>query len=106
MSKTGRLASVLYRPPGASRFASRHAWRGRVGYQSQFLDTIGRAHYGHAKIRRKLGDPEADFPPKPKWMRWRTYEGWQKRFDERDEMLNQALLGYYRRRWPQLKALS
>src|SRR5947209_16964265 len=38
---TGKLASVLYRPPGAKRFASRHAWAGRVGYQSQFLDAVG-----------------------------------------------------------------
>src|SRR5215813_10874855 len=27
---TGRRASVLWRPNGASRFASRHAWPGRI----------------------------------------------------------------------------
>jgi hypothetical protein len=39
---TGRLASVLWRPNGASRFASRQAWGNRVAYRSQYLDPTGR----------------------------------------------------------------
>src|SRR5258705_6547425 len=34
---TGRLCSTLWKPPGASRFASRQAWGRQVAYQSQFL---------------------------------------------------------------------
>jgi hypothetical protein len=68
--------SVLWRPPGAKRFASRQAWgRRRVAYSSQFLDRDNRAHRGKAKIKSRLIanlDPDDwEFPPKPKWMRWR-----------------------------------
>jgi hypothetical protein len=51
-----------------------------TAYASQFLDRDNRAHRGQAKIRSRLCtiggfDPdEWDIPPKPKWMRWRTYE--------------------------------
>jgi hypothetical protein len=73
-----RPVSVLWKPPGASRFCSRQEWGPRVvAYRSQFLDADNRAHHGQAKIRSRLiadCDPdEWDFPPKPKWMRWRTY---------------------------------
>ena len=33
-----RCASVLWKPPGASRFCSRQAWGQRVAYASQFLE--------------------------------------------------------------------
>jgi hypothetical protein len=37
-------------------------------------------------------DPEEwDFPPKPKWMRFRTYERWEARFDRQDAILDQGL---------------
>src|SRR5262245_34597790 len=34
-------ASVLWLPPGAQQFASRHAWPGKVAYSSQFMTPIG-----------------------------------------------------------------
>jgi hypothetical protein len=34
-------------------------------------------------------DPEEwDLPPKPKWMRWKTYEQHKKKFDHYDEILD------------------
>lgn len=51
---TGRLASVLWMPPGARRFASRHAWPRQVAYRSQFVTADDRAHLGKAKIKSRL----------------------------------------------------
>jgi len=71
-SRTGRLASVLWMPPGVRHFASRHAWPRRVAYSSQLMTADARAHLGKAKIKSRLIgalDPdEWDLPPKPKWM--------------------------------------
>jgi hypothetical protein len=87
-----RFCSVLWMPPGATRFCSRQAWGSRrVAYASQFLDPDNRAHRGKAKIKSRLIgnlDPdEWDLPPKPKWMRWRTYEGHLERYDHYEAML-------------------
>jgi hypothetical protein len=91
---TGRLASVLWRPPGAKGFCSRQVWGRQVAYASQFLDRDNRAHHGQSKINARLSyigrlDPEEwDFPPKPKWMRWKTYERYEARFHRYEEILN------------------
>ena len=72
---TDRLATVLWKPAGASRFCSRQAWGRQVAYASQFLDRDSRAHHGQSKLNSRLCsigqfDPdEWNFPPKPKWMR-------------------------------------
>jgi hypothetical protein len=74
-----RRASVLWKPPGARTFACRQKWGRQVAYSSQFQTATDRAHQGKAKINSRLCsiggfDPdEWDLPPKPKWMRWRTY---------------------------------
>jgi len=90
-----RCASVLWRPPGASRFCSRQAWGRRVAYASQFLDPDNRAHHGKAKIKRRLiGDWDPDeweLPPKPKWMRWTTYNRLVERFDSYEEILGRGI---------------
>ncbi len=76
--KSGRRVRVLYRPLGATSFASRYAWGRRAAYASQFLDPIGRAWRIKAKVKARLiGDEDSDewdLPPKPKGMRWATYE--------------------------------
>src|SRR4051812_44289124 len=41
--RTRRRVRVLFRPLGATFFASRYAWGRRAAYASQFLDPIGRA---------------------------------------------------------------
>jgi hypothetical protein len=74
-----RRCHVLWMPPGAPSFACRQRWGQQVAHASQFHDNIVRAHRGMARINAQLCrigsfDPnEWDFPPKPKWMRWRTY---------------------------------
>ena len=94
--KTERRASVLWMPPGARRFASRHAWRRQVAYSSQFMDPINRAHHGQARIKSRLIadlDPEEwSLPPKPKWMRWRTYNRFVDRFDRYEAALDSGTL--------------
>jgi hypothetical protein len=94
---TGGLASVLWKPPGAARFCSRQAWGRRVAYASQFLDRDGRAHHGQSKINSRLcsiGKFDADewsFPPKPKGMRWKTYNRLEQKFDRYEDILDSGI---------------
>lgn len=89
---TYRLASVLWKPAGATRFCSRQTWGRQVAYHSQFNDATNRAHGGLARIKSRLIgslDPdEWDFPPKPKWMRWSTYRRYEERFDQYEATLD------------------
>ena len=86
------LGPVLHRPLGATFFASRHAWGRRAAYASQFLDPIGRAWRTKAKVKTALlggEDPdEWDLPPKPKGMRWTTYEWWVAKYDAAENALD------------------
>jgi len=92
---TRRRCSVLWRPPGAKRFCSRQAWTRQAAYASQFLDADNRAHRGKAKIKARLiGDcdhDEWDLPPKPKWMRWWTYNRLVEKFDSYEEVLDRGI---------------
>jgi hypothetical protein len=93
-----RRAMVLWKPPGARTFACRQGWGRQVAYASQFLDRDNRAHRGQAKVRSRLCsiggfDPdEWDFPPKPKWMRWRTYNRAVAKFDSYEATLNDGIV--------------
>jgi hypothetical protein len=91
-----RYCSVLWIPPGANRFCSRQAWGRRVAYASQFLDPDNRAHRGKAKIKARLiGDSDPDeweLPPKPKWMRWRTYDRYVQKFDAYEDILSSGIV--------------
>jgi hypothetical protein len=101
---TGRLCSVLWRPPGATRFCSRQAWCRQVAYAVQFADTTDRCHLAKRKICRRLGASDGDdFPPRPKRMRARTYAKWEARFEEQEKRLDDALLSAWRTRWAHLK---
>jgi hypothetical protein len=92
---TGGLATVLWKPPGASRFCSRQAWGRRVAYRSQFQNASDRAYLGRERIKARLiGDlvPEDwELPPKPKWMRWKTYNRYEEKFDSYEEVLDGSL---------------
>jgi hypothetical protein len=81
----------LHLPPGGRRFASRRAYR--LAYASQRGSAVDRAHRGKAKIKARLIadlDPdEWDLPPKPKWMRWRTYNRYVEKFDRYEGFLDQ-----------------
>jgi hypothetical protein len=73
--KTGRRCTTLLLPRGGHQFASRYAWG--LGYASQREDAMARAQRQARKIAAALGDADkwmSGPPPKPKWMRWRTYE--------------------------------
>jgi hypothetical protein len=100
---TNRPASVLWKPPGAQSFASRQKWERQVAYASQFMDRVARGHQGAATIKSRLCsvggfDPdEWDLPPKPKWMRWRTYNRMVERFDRYEAMVEEGLLGAFKR---------
>ena len=89
--RTRRRVRVLFRPLGATFFASRHAWGRSAAYASQFLDPIGRAWRVKEKVKARLmgdQDPdEWDLPPKPKGMRWKTYEKWEAKFDAAEDAL-------------------
>ena len=89
---TNRLASVLWKPSGATRFCSRETWGSQVAYQSQFNDATSRAHGGLARIKSRLIadlDPNLwDLPPKPKWMRWSTYHRYEEQFDQYEGTLD------------------
>ena len=85
-----RRAMVLWMPPGA-RASLSTTWGRQVAYASQFLDRDSRAHRGKAKINSRLSriggyNPEDwDFPPKPKGMRWNTYNRAIEKFDRYGE---------------------
>jgi hypothetical protein len=72
--RTGRRAAKLYLPNGAFTFASRRAYR--LAYRSQRETTYDRALRRAFKLRGKLGADGGigDYIPKPKWMRWPTYD--------------------------------
>ena len=72
--RTGRRAAKLYLPNGAFTFASRQAYR--LAYRSQREAPHDRALRRAFKLRGKLGADGGigDCVPKPKWMRWRTFE--------------------------------
>src|SRR6476619_6032954 len=90
-----RYASVLWLPPEAERFCSRQTWGRQVAYASQFADPDNRAHIGQAKIKSRLIadlDPvEWDLPPRPKWMRWSTYNRCVQKFDAYEAILEYGI---------------
>ena len=71
------------------------AWGRQVAYASQFSDPDNRAHLGKARIKARLIadlDPdEWDLPPKPKWMRWRTYNRHAERYDAYEDILDRGI---------------
>jgi hypothetical protein len=67
------------------------------GLPVQFMDRDNRAHHAQYRIRRDLCergnlDPdEWDLPPKPKWMRQRTYESIEAKYDHYETILDDGL---------------
>jgi hypothetical protein len=95
--RMNRRVSVLWMPPGARDFACRQRWGRQVAYNSQFSDRVNRAHQGKARINSRLCsigglDPDKwDFPPKPKWMRWRTYNRAEEKFNRYENILDEGV---------------
>ena len=76
---TNRLATVLWKPPGATRFCSRQSWDKQVAYHTQFVGASRRARIGKERIRSRLGGANrcstgSYLPPKPVLMRASTYQ--------------------------------
>ena len=92
---TSRKVSVVWKPRGATQFASRYAWPNKVAYLTQFGSWIDRAHLGKAKIKARLlgdSDPEEwDLPPRPRGMRVKTYDRLVARFDAHQSKLDAGL---------------
>jgi hypothetical protein len=69
----------------------------KVAYRSQFMDRYNRAYHAQCRIRRDLCErgnfdrDEWDLPPKPKWMRQRTYEGVEAKYEHYDAILDDGL---------------
>jgi hypothetical protein len=65
------------------------------------MSALDRAYLGMERIKRRLiGDldpQEWDLPPKPKWMRWKTYRRFVERFEEYEAALDAGALARVRR---------
>jgi len=86
----GRQVAKLY---GAGRlFACRHCYR--LGYQAQRGGPLDRAHHQLARLHRRLGadydGPDGIPPPRPKWMRLRTYDRVVQRIEAGENRLDTA----------------
>jgi hypothetical protein len=101
---TGKRCCILWKPLGATRFCSRQAWGRQVAYRTQYAEPSARCHLAKIKIQRRLSDKEWSdlLPPKPKGMRWKTYERMQARLDRQDEKLEALLLGLWATKWAHL----
>ena len=92
--RTGRRAAKLYLPNGAFTFASRQAYR--LAYARQREPAHDRALRRAFKLRGKLGADGGigDYVPKPKWMRWRTYDRKLEEIAAAEEVVDAHLLGF------------
>ncbi|GGE24800.1 hypothetical protein GCM10011390_50270 [Aureimonas endophytica] len=96
--QTGRRVRKLHMPAGSLRFASRQAHR--LAYPSQRQSPRDRATNRAFRLRHRLGDYEGgvgDPLPKPKWMRWATYEREVERVYEADAICDAYLAGLVER---------
>jgi len=101
---TGRRVLKLYLPLGGSRFLSRQAYR--LGYASQRESRRERLMRRARKLHRALGGDGAALgqtaPPKPKGMRWRTYDrkvaAWRAADEQALGTLSQAAVALHLRR--------
>jgi hypothetical protein len=98
---TGKNCSVVWLPPGANRFCSRQAWGKEVAYSTQFESKFDRAITAREKVKdRLIGElnrSEWDLPPKPKWMRWHTYERFAEKYDFQEGIIDQCMADFVAR---------
>ena len=102
--QTGRRCQCLYLPPGATHFRSRQGFRCRLQYRSQhqapFDRLLGRRDRVAAKVLR-AGSPEWrekyrdwEIAPKPKGMRWATYERHFAEWERYERQIDGHLAGF------------
>jgi hypothetical protein len=98
---TGRWVRKLYLPNGGTEFLSRGPGAYRLAYASQRHGWVDRVHARNRRLYRHLGadyDGAGDFwPPKPKGMRWRTYEAICDRLKLGEQQLDAGLLRVFQR---------
>jgi len=89
---TGRKVSKLYLPPGATRFLARKTWR--LAYRSQNKSAgIDRLCCRRdCALFRKLKSDDPELPLKPKWMRWKTYDGHVAKIDLLHSAMDREML--------------
>ena len=102
----GRLVEKLY--AGERLFACRHC--NRLVYSVQRIGPIERAHHRLARLHCKLGadydGPEGPPPPKPKWMRCKTYSHLVQQIEEGEERLDIAFTTGAQRLLTQMERLG
>jgi hypothetical protein len=83
---------TLYLPLGGRHFWSRRAYR--LSYGSQRESWYDRAYRRSRKLHRRLGgDPaDAEYPDKPKRMRWITYNRLMERLEAADRVADARLV--------------
>jgi hypothetical protein len=86
--RRGDLVSKLYKPNGRDRFASRKAHN--IAYRSQRQSPHDRALGRAFDRRRQLGSTGAsgDYIPKPKGMRWATFDREMERVQRAESIVN------------------
>jgi hypothetical protein len=84
----GRQVAKLYL--AGRLFACRHCYG--LGYQVQRGGLMDRAHHRLGRLHRKLGadydGPDGPPPPRPKWMRQRTYQRVVQQIENGEDHLN------------------
>jgi hypothetical protein len=92
--RTGVRVAKLYLPNGAYTFASRQAYR--LAYRSQREAPYDRALRRAFKLQSKLGADcgVGDYIPKPKGMRWRTYDRLLKQIESAEQTIDGHLAAF------------
>lgn len=86
LCRCGKRVDILYLARG--RLACRKCHN--LHYWCTALGPVHRRTHGLVKLRESLGQPPGrglvcEFPDKPKWMRWRTYERLVREAAERED---------------------
>jgi hypothetical protein len=94
---TSRWVRKLYLPNGGTRFLSRGPGAYSLAYASQRHGRVGRIHARGQRLYRRLGGDycgplDDSLPPKPKRMRWRTYNAICHRLEADARLLDADLL--------------
>ena len=101
------LCQVLYLPPGATRFRSRKGFRSKLTYRSQSGGQYDRWLRAKERIKAKVlraGSldfrkeyADWDLPPKPRWMRWATYNCLSERWEDLEGKIDSYLSPFMER---------